>query len=48
MTLRCFWSCQYVDRRKPEKFHGSLKVVPRVPEGVSERWELNNKVIDIN
>jgi hypothetical protein len=36
MTLRCFWNCQCVDRRKPEKFHGDPKVVRRVPEGVSE------------
>jgi hypothetical protein len=35
MTLRCFWNCQYVDRRKPVKFSGDLKVVWRVPEGVS-------------
>jgi hypothetical protein len=37
MTLRCFWNCQRVDRRKPEKFHEDLKVVWRVPEGVSEQ-----------
>jgi hypothetical protein len=36
MTLRCFWNCQGVDRRKPEKFHGDPKVVRRVPKGVSE------------
>jgi hypothetical protein len=36
MTLRCFWNCQYVDRRKPEKFRGDLKVVRRVLEGVLE------------
>jgi hypothetical protein len=36
MTLICFWNCQCVDRRKPEKFHGDSKVVQRVPEGVSD------------
>jgi hypothetical protein len=36
MTLRCFWNCQTIDRRKPEKFRGDSKVVQRVPEGVSE------------
>jgi hypothetical protein len=43
MTLRCFWNCQGVDRRKPEKFHEDPKVVRGVPKGVSELWELNNK-----
>jgi hypothetical protein len=36
MTLRCIWNCQSVDRRKSEKFCGDLKVVQRLPEGVSE------------
>jgi hypothetical protein len=36
MTLRCFWNCQGVDRRKPEKFREDQKVVRRVLEGVSE------------
>jgi hypothetical protein len=36
MTLRCFWNCQGVDRRKPEKFREDPKVVRRVLEGVSE------------
>jgi hypothetical protein len=36
MTLRCFWNCQRVDRRKLEKFCGDPKVVWRVPEGVLE------------
>jgi hypothetical protein len=36
MTLRCFWNCQGVDRRKPEKFREDPKVVQRVPEGVLE------------
>jgi hypothetical protein len=43
MTLRYFWNCQGVDRRKPEKFRGDLKIVRRVPKGVSELKELNNK-----
>jgi hypothetical protein len=43
MTLRCFWNCQGVNRRKPEKFRRDLKVVRRVLEGVSELHELNNK-----
>jgi hypothetical protein len=38
ITLRCFWNCQGVDRRKPEKFREDPKVVWRVPEGVSELW----------
>jgi hypothetical protein len=38
MTLRYFWNCQYVDRRKPEKFCGDPKVVQRVLEGVLELW----------
>jgi hypothetical protein len=36
MILRCFWNCQGVDKRKPEKFPEDLKVVQRVLEGVSE------------
>jgi hypothetical protein len=36
MTLRYFWNCQYVDRRKPEKFHEDPKVVWKVLEGVLE------------
>jgi hypothetical protein len=36
MTLRCFWNCQGVDGRKPEKFREDPKVVRRVPEGVLE------------
>jgi hypothetical protein len=36
MTLICFWNCQGVDRRKPEKFREDPKVVQRVPEGVSK------------
>jgi hypothetical protein len=43
LTLRYFWNCQGVDRRKPEKFRGDPKVVRRVPKGVSELRELNNK-----
>jgi hypothetical protein len=43
MTIRYFWNCQRVERRKPEKFHGDPKVVRRVLEGVSELGELNNK-----
>jgi fatty-acid desaturase len=42
MTLRCFWNCQRVDKRKLKKFRRDLKVVQRVPEGVSELRELNN------
>jgi hypothetical protein len=38
MTLRCFWNCQGVDRRKPEKFREDPKVVRRVSEGVLELW----------
>jgi hypothetical protein len=38
MTLRYFWNCQCVDRRKLEKFRGDPKVVRRVPEGVWELW----------
>jgi hypothetical protein len=34
MTLRCFWNCPCVDRRKPEKFRGDPKVLWRVSEGV--------------
>jgi hypothetical protein len=37
MTLRYFWNCQGVDRRKLEKFCEDLKVVRRVPEGVLEQ-----------
>jgi hypothetical protein len=40
MTLRCFYNCQCVDRRKPEKFRGDPKVIRKVPEGVSELWEI--------
>jgi hypothetical protein len=40
MTLRCFWNCQGVDRRKPNKFRGDPKVVRRVPEGVSEQQRI--------
>jgi hypothetical protein len=36
MTLRCFWNCHCVERRKPDKFHGDPKVIQRVPEEVSE------------
>jgi hypothetical protein len=36
MTLRYFWNCQTVDRRKPEKFHEDPKVVRSFPEGVLE------------
>jgi hypothetical protein len=43
MTSRYFWNCQGVDRRKLENFHGDPKVVWRVPKGVSELRELNNK-----
>jgi hypothetical protein len=43
MILRFIWNCQSVDRRKSKKFHGDLKVVQSVPEGVLEQWELNNK-----
>jgi hypothetical protein len=43
MTLRCFWNYQGVDRRKPEKFRGDPKIVRRVPKGVLELKELNNK-----
>jgi hypothetical protein len=38
MTLRCFWNCQTVDRRKLEKFHRDPKGVWMVPEGVLELW----------
>jgi hypothetical protein len=48
MTLRCFWNCQGVDRRKPKKLHEDPKVVQRVPKGVSELRQLNKEVIDIN
>jgi hypothetical protein len=37
MTLRCFWNCQRIDRRKSEKFHEDPKVIQRVPEGVLEQ-----------
>jgi hypothetical protein len=47
MTLRCFWNCQGVDRRKPEKYHEDPKVIQRVPEGVRSCGELNKEVIDI-
>jgi hypothetical protein len=43
MTLRYFWNCQEVVRRKPEKFHGDPKVVQRVLKGVSKLRESNNK-----
>jgi hypothetical protein len=43
MTLSYFWNCQGVDMRKPEKFHEDPKVVRRVPKGVLELRELNNK-----
>jgi hypothetical protein len=43
MILRCFWNFHRVDRRKPKKFYGDLKVVRRVPKGVLELQELNNK-----
>jgi hypothetical protein len=43
MTLRCFWNCQCVDRRKQEKFQRNPKVVRRVLEGVSKLQELKNK-----
>jgi hypothetical protein len=38
MTLRCYWNCQTVDRRKPKKFRRNPKVVRRVSEGVLELW----------
>jgi hypothetical protein len=40
MTLRYFWNCQGVDRRKPENFREDPKVIRRVPEGVSELREI--------
>jgi hypothetical protein len=33
--------------RETEKFHGDPKVVWRVPGRVSEQWELNKQVINI-
>jgi hypothetical protein len=38
MTLRCFWNCQGVDRRKPEKFHEDPKVVQSSGRSFEAAW----------